>query len=303
MPDPHDPERERIKVLDFGIAKLQQSANDSVKTRTGTLMGTPIYMSPEQCRGTQTVDHRSDIYSLGIIFFEMLCGQPPFVSEGFGELVNMHLNVAPPAPSTQNANVSPTIDAIVLKMLAKNPDERFADMGELMTALKASGGSMFVVRSAQPSSPDMGNKTGGQTQPANTGASSKRARARPAIRSCATRRSRPAWASGSTARGAGGPKKGKAALVFVVAAAAAVGAGVFIFRDGEKAGVQREIAAAPAAPATPAATDRAQGRAAAPAPRPARRRSPPSPRPSPCGSSPIRQGPTCSTTRAAAFSA
>ena len=99
VPDPHDPERERIKVLDFGIAKLQQSANDSVKTRTGTLMGTPIYMSPEQCRGTQTVDHRSDIYSLGIIFFEMLCGQPPFVSEGFGELVNMHLNVAAPAPS------------------------------------------------------------------------------------------------------------------------------------------------------------------------------------------------------------
>ena len=107
VPDPHDPERERIKVLDFGIAKLQQSANDSVKTRTGTLMGTPIYMSPEQCRGTKTVDHRSDIYSLGIIFFEMLCGQPPFVSEGFGELVNMHLNVAPPAPSSQNPDVSP----------------------------------------------------------------------------------------------------------------------------------------------------------------------------------------------------
>ena len=68
-------------------------------------MGTPIYMSPEQCRGTKTVDHRSDIYSLGIIFFEMLCGQPPFVSEGFGELVNMHLNVAPPAPSTRTPDV------------------------------------------------------------------------------------------------------------------------------------------------------------------------------------------------------
>jgi serine/threonine protein kinase len=249
VPDPHDPERERIKVLDFGIAKLQQSANDSVKTRTGTLMGTPIYMSPEQCRGTKTVDHRSDIYSLGIIFFEMLCGQPPFVSEGFGELVNMHLNVAAPAPSTQNANVSPTLDAIVLKMLAKNPDERFADMGELMTALKASGGSMFVVRGTQPSSPDMGVRT---SKAGNTGASTGAGSA-----------SNPKLRDTTFSTGVGeridstqavGSRKGKAAIVFVVAAAAAVGAGVFIFRDGEKAGVQQEIASAPVSPATPSAT-------------------------------------------------
>ena len=72
----------------------RRGRRDSVKTRTGTLMGTPIYMSPEQCRGTKAVDHRSDMYSLGVIIYEMLVGQPPFVSEGFGELVNMHLNVA-----------------------------------------------------------------------------------------------------------------------------------------------------------------------------------------------------------------
>jgi serine/threonine protein kinase len=248
VPDPHDPERERIKVLDFGIAKLQQSANDSVKTRTGTLMGTPIYMSPEQCRGTRTVDHRSDIYSLGIIFFEMLCGQPPFVSEGFGELVNMHLNVAPAAPSTQNAKVSPTIDAIVLKMLSKNPDERFADMGELMTALKASGGSTFVVRGAQPSSPELGNKTGnkaGSSSQAGPGSPSN-----PKLRETTFSTGVGERVEGTQA----GPKKGKAALVFVVAAAAAVGAGVFIFRDGEKAGVQRELATTPVAPVIAAST-------------------------------------------------
>ena len=244
VPDPHDPERERIKVLDFGIAKLQQSANDSVKTRTGTLMGTPIYMSPEQCRGTKTVDHRSDIYSLGIIFFEMLCGQPPFVSEGFGELVNMHLNVAPTAPSTQNANVSPTIDAIVLKMLSKNPDERFADMGALMTALKASGGSTFVVRGAQSSSPELGGKTGSSSK-AGAGSPSN-----PKLRDTTFSTGVGERVEGTQA----GPKKGKAALVFVVAAAAAVGAGVFLFRDGEKAGVQRELATTPAASATPATT-------------------------------------------------
>ncbi len=98
-PDPHDETRERMKVLDFGIAKLaQQSTADSFKTRTGTLMGTPIYMSPEQCRGIRAIDHRTDIYSLGVIIYEMAVGQPPFVSEGFGDLVNMHMNDAAAAP-------------------------------------------------------------------------------------------------------------------------------------------------------------------------------------------------------------
>ena len=137
-------------MLDFGIAKLQQgSVADSVKTRTGTLMGTPIYMSPEQCRGTRTVDHRSDIYSLGVIFFEMLVGQPPFVSEGFGELVNMHLNVAPAPARSKRPEIPLALDAIVLKMLSKNPEDRFADMSELQAALKTSGTHQIV------SSPDL----------------------------------------------------------------------------------------------------------------------------------------------------
>ena len=148
------PRRERIKVLDFGIAKLQQgSVADSVKTRTGTLMGTPIYMSPEQCRGTRAVDHRSDIYSLGVIFYEMLVGQPPFVSEGFGDLVNMHLNVPPASARSKRPEIPLAVDALVLKMLAKNPEDRYAEMSEVQAALKASGGSQFTVR---VSSPDLG---------------------------------------------------------------------------------------------------------------------------------------------------
>jgi serine/threonine-protein kinase len=137
---PLDPGRELIKVLDFGIAKLQQTQiGDSVRTRTGTLMGTPIYMSPEQCRGTRTVDHRSDVYSLGVIVHEMLTGQPPFVSEGFGELINMHLNVAPPSSRALRPEVPLALDALVLKMLAKNPEDRFADMTALQGALSAAG--------------------------------------------------------------------------------------------------------------------------------------------------------------------
>ena len=150
VPDVHDTNRERIKVLDFGIAKLQQgSVADSVKTRTGTLMGTPIYMSPEQCRGTRTVDHRSDIYSLGVIFYEMLVGQPPFVSEGFGDLVNMHLNVPPASARSKRAEIPLALDALVMKMLAKNPEDRYAEMGEVQAALKSSGSHTIV------SSPDL----------------------------------------------------------------------------------------------------------------------------------------------------
>jgi hypothetical protein len=159
IPDQHDAARERIKVLDFGIAKLQQgSVADSVKTRTGTLMGTPIYMSPEQCRGTRSVDHRSDIYSLGVIFYEMLVGQPPFVSEGFGDLVNMHLNVAPAPARTKRPEIPVALDAIVMKMLSKNPEERYADMAEFQAALKTSGTHQIV------SSPDL-VKTHGKGMP------------------------------------------------------------------------------------------------------------------------------------------
>jgi serine/threonine-protein kinase len=113
-------------------------------------MGTPIYMSPEQCRGTRTVDHRSDIYSLGVIFYEMLVGQPPFVSEGFGDLVNMHLNVPPMSPRARRAEIPLAVDALVLKMLAKNPEDRYAEMKEIQGALKASGGSQFTVRASDP---------------------------------------------------------------------------------------------------------------------------------------------------------
>ena len=97
IPEPTDASRERVKILDFGIAKLHKLAGDSLKTRTGTLMGTPIYMSPEQCLGTREVDHRSDVYSLGVIVYEMLTGKPPFLSEGFGELLSMHLHEPPPS--------------------------------------------------------------------------------------------------------------------------------------------------------------------------------------------------------------
>ncbi len=200
-----------------------------MKTRTGTLMGTPIYMSPEQCRGTQTVDHRSDIYSLGVILFEMLAGQPPFVSEGFGELVNMHLNVAPPAPSSRPERAA-SLDAIVLKMLDKNPEQRFTDMGGLQAALKASGGTMFVVRGSASSSPDLAGRTPAP-QPVSIG--------NPRLSETTL-----SAGAGERTEQLGVPRKGRGAALVIGVAAAAVVAGVFLFRDGEKVAQQREQQAA-----------------------------------------------------------
>jgi eukaryotic-like serine/threonine-protein kinase len=141
VPDEANPGLEHVKVLDFGIAKLQANASaGSVKTRTGALMGTPIYMSPEQCLGTKEVDWRSDIYSLGAILYEMLTGQPPFVSEGFGALLNMHLTQPPRPPCQMAPAISPGLDEAVLKMLAKKPEDRFQTMVEVQSALAASVG-------------------------------------------------------------------------------------------------------------------------------------------------------------------
>jgi serine/threonine protein kinase len=252
---------ERMKVLDFGIAKLQMpQPGDSVKTRTGTLMGTPIYMSPEQCRGTKTVDHRTDVYSLGIIFYEMLVGQTPFVSDGFGELVNMHLNVPPPSPRASRPEISEQLDAIVLKMLAKNPEDRYPDMASLTGALRLAAGPPFSVHR---SSPDLAN-----------------APARPAAVAVGVPTGRPVKAQVTTFRTGTGervdnvdnvdkddnvetlppPSRARGKLVAAGVAVAALGAGAFFLLGGSSTPAH-VVAAAPALTSVPVA--------AAPAPKPA----------------------------------
>jgi len=133
VPDERDAALEMVKVLDFGIAKLGQQASNtsSVRTRTGSVMGTPAYMSPEQCRGTRQIDHRTDIYALGVILFEMLCGRPPFVSEGFGEMVHLHISAPPPAPRSIEPSIPEELERLILWCLAKEPAERVQTMADV----------------------------------------------------------------------------------------------------------------------------------------------------------------------------
>ena len=139
VPDETAPRGQRVKILDFGIAKMLDPTMNAPHTRTGSVLGTPVYMSPEQCAAQPSIDHRADIYALGCVFFQLLCGRPPFDVTGIGELLAAHVYSAPPAPSALREGVSPGLDALVLRMLAKQPDDRFASMAEVVRALDAGG--------------------------------------------------------------------------------------------------------------------------------------------------------------------
>ena len=139
VPDPETPSGERAKVLDFGIAKVMEPEGGEVlKTTTGAILGTPTYMSPEQCRGIGKTTEKSDIYSLGAMLYQMLSGQPPFVGSGAGDLIAMHIMEKPRPLRELAANVSPEIETLVHQMLEKKPDER-PSMRQVLQGLEQLG--------------------------------------------------------------------------------------------------------------------------------------------------------------------
>jgi serine/threonine-protein kinase len=125
----------RVKLLDFGIAKLAGDTDPGLKTRTGALVGTPVYMSPEQCRGTGEVDHRADIYALGCLMYTMVAGRPPFVSQGVGDIIAAHIYQQPTPLSQIVPSVSLRAQRLVAKMLAKSPGDRQQSTAELIAEL------------------------------------------------------------------------------------------------------------------------------------------------------------------------
>ncbi len=149
--DPAVPGGERTKVLDFGIAKLIDDADaNHSRTKTGVIMGTPAYMSPEQCRGAGGVDHRTDIYALGCVLFHMLIGHPPFVGPTAGDLIAMHLREWPTRPGLLRDDLPPALDDLVLRCLAKSPDERYQTMTELVRASSLLSGENLSIETIPP---------------------------------------------------------------------------------------------------------------------------------------------------------
>jgi serine/threonine protein kinase len=142
VPDPQVPGGERTKLLDFGIAKFSTPDATGNHTRAGTIMGSPAYMAPEQCRGMPDVDPRADLYSVGCMIFEMLCGRPPFDGGGNGAMAIMssHLHDPPPVPSSIRSDIPAEVDALILYLLAKDPGQRYQSAADLGLALAAVSG-------------------------------------------------------------------------------------------------------------------------------------------------------------------
>jgi serine/threonine protein kinase len=142
LPDPRRPGKRQVKVMDFGIAKLQRAEDRSYETQTGVLLGTPLYMSPEQCMSLKDLDARSDIYSFGVILYEMATGRRPVEADSFYGLMSMHISDPPKPPSAYRKDLPRSIEDIILQALAKAPANRQGSMAEVLSQLELVRGNV-----------------------------------------------------------------------------------------------------------------------------------------------------------------
>jgi serine/threonine-protein kinase len=140
-----------VKVLDFGIAKVLVQDELLAETVQGAVFGTPEYMSPEAARG-EDVDQRADVYSLGVILFDMLCGRPPFEAPQSSEVLAMHINSNPPSPRefAPHREITEMAEAVILRAMQKDPNRRFQNMSEFRRDLASAYGSISYRRHGAP---------------------------------------------------------------------------------------------------------------------------------------------------------
>ena len=157
VPEAGAPGGERVKVLDFGIAKIKHASKTggTMRTQTGLIMGSPAYMSPEQCKDSADVDLRSDIYSFAIIVYEMLAGRPPYVAESGTEIMLMHLSATPPPLRELGADVPTDVEAAIMRGLARARADRFDSMTSFLGALRGDVRAHTAVLSEPSPSEDL----------------------------------------------------------------------------------------------------------------------------------------------------
>jgi tRNA A-37 threonylcarbamoyl transferase component Bud32 len=155
-------EHEVVKVLDFGIAKVsdRSTGTTSNATRTGAILGTPYYMSPEQAQGNKAVDHRTDLWALGVITYECVVGARPFDSDGLGELILRICAEPLPVPS-QHARVPPSFDAWFQRAASRSPDGRFSSAKELIETLRMALGVTLRDSDGPPALAGMADRVSG----------------------------------------------------------------------------------------------------------------------------------------------
>lgn len=141
-----------VKVIDFGISKLIDSDGKRI-TGSGVVMGSPFYMSPEQMRGSMSIDARSDIWSLGVVLYELVTGRVPFEEKNFAQLVWRVVNEEPPAPTSARPELPPWVDDIALRCLQKSPEQRFQTVADLAAALRTPTRASYPPSSGRRSRP------------------------------------------------------------------------------------------------------------------------------------------------------
>jgi serine/threonine-protein kinase len=157
-----DDETGRAMVTDFGIARALTDTGDSRLTATGMAIGTPAYMSPEQSAGDKAIDGRSDLYSLGVVGYQMLCGQTPFVASNTPSMLVKHLSEKPVPVDERWPDLPPDLSRAVMMCLEKDPNDRFPNAGAFAVAL--TGGSMptLATRASTAATPPAGPRDLGQ---------------------------------------------------------------------------------------------------------------------------------------------